>query len=158
MKRFYLILFIIPYLILVNCKNERDSAHLTLYETKSITCTDDACKGTYQGEEFINGDDVAHQFSNSMSTKVGDELKKLYQEGKYVMVDFDKIIMTTDGMGSGIVTYFLEIPFNGVIKKCKAYTSFDRVGGWGQATTLCQRKEQLKKCTNRRTRTLILVI
>lgn len=74
------------------------------------------------------------------------------------MVDFDKIIMTTDGMGSGIVTYFLEIPFKRVEEKCKAYTSFDHVGGWGQAPTLCQRKEQLKKCTNRRTRTLILVI
>ena len=81
MKRFYLILFIIPYLILVNCNNERDSAHLTLYETESKTCTDDACKGTYQGKEFVNGNKDAHQFSNSMSTKVGNELKKLYQEG-----------------------------------------------------------------------------
>lgn len=144
MKRFNLILFIIPYLILVNCKNEKVTAHLTFHETESITCTDDACRGTYQGEEFINGDDIAHQFSNSMSAKVGDQLKKLYQEGKYVMVDFDKIIMTTDGMGSGIVTYYLEIPFKRVEEKCKAYTSFDHVGGWDHAPALSQRKEQLK--------------
>lgn len=144
MKQFNLILFILPYLILVNCKNEKDSAHLTFYKTESITCTDDACRGTYQGEEFINGDDIAHQFSNSMSAKVGDQLKKLYQEGTYVMVDFDNIVMTTKGMGSGTVTYYLKIPFTKVNERCEAFTSFDHVGGWNHAPALSQRKEQLK--------------
>ena len=144
MKRFNLILFVIPYLTLVNCKNENYSAHLTLYETEGITCTDEACKGTYQGKEFINGSDVAHQFSNTMSAKVGDQLKALFKVGKYSKVDFDNIVMTTKGMGSGTVTYYLKIPFTKVNDKCKAYTSFDHVGGWNHAPALSQRKEQLK--------------
>lgn len=109
-----------------------------------ITCTDNGCQGTYQGKEFINGSDVAHQFSNTMSAKVGDQLKALYKAGKYSKVDFDNIEMTTEGMGSGTVSYYLKIPFIKVNEKCEAYTSFDHVGGWNHAPALSQRKEQLQ--------------
>lgn len=113
-------------------------------KNNQITCTDNHCEGTYKGKEFINGSDVAHQFSNTMSAKVGDQLKALYKAGKYSKVDFDKIIMTTKGMGSGTVTYYLKMPFIRVTKKCDAYTSFDHVGGWNHTPALSQRKVQLK--------------
>lgn len=110
-----------------------------------ITCTDNYCFGQYEGAEFINGSDIAHQFSNKMSTKVGNQLKDLFKKGKYSKVDFDRIIMTTKGMGSGQVIYYLEIPFKQVDSECEAYTSFDHVGGWNHTPALEARKQQLQK-------------
>lgn len=110
-----------------------------------ITCTDKSCSGQYKGAEFMHGSDIAHQFSNKMSAKVGDQLKKLFKQGFYSKVDFDRIVMTTKGMGSGQVVYYLEIPFKRVDSECEAYTSFDHVGGWNHSPALEARKQQLQK-------------
>ena len=112
-------------------------------QESTIKCTDDGCYGTYKGPEFINHSDIAHQFSNDMSGLVGDKLKELYNKGRYSQVDFDNIEMTTDGMGTGTVTYFLNIPFKPVEEKCDAFTSFDHVGGWNHYPALERRKEEL---------------
>ncbi len=109
-----------------------------------IECTDGACFGQYEGAEFVQGSDIAHQFSNHMSARVGDQLKDLYQRGWYSKVDFQNIEMSTQGMGSGSVVYALKIPFVRVNEKCQAYTSFDHVGGWNHAPALEARKQQLK--------------
>lgn len=116
-----------------------------LIQAQPITCTDEACFGQYEGKEFIDGADIAHQFSNKMSAVVGDKLKELFHRKMYSKVDFDHIIMTTKGMGSGRVIYYLKIPFTSVDKACDAYTSFDHVGGWNHIPALEARKEQLKK-------------
>ncbi len=84
-----------------------------------ITCTDTGCSGKYIEPEFVNGDDVAHQFSNTMSKAVGDKLKELYNKGTFVVVDFSAILMSTERMGSGKVIYTLEIPFKNVYDKCR---------------------------------------
>lgn len=110
-----------------------------------IVCSSSACEGQYEGPEFVNGDDIAHQFSNRMSAAVGDQLKELYASQVYVKVDFDKIEMTTEGMGSGTVIYSLKIPFTPVPDSCDAYTSFDHVGGWNHSPALEARKQQLAK-------------
>lgn len=110
-----------------------------------IECTETGCQGKYTGAEFINGSDIAHQFSNKMSAAVGDKLKELYNQGKYSKVDFSNVIMTTKGMGSGTVEYYLLIPFITVGEACDAYTSFDHVGGWNHAPELSVRKKQLNK-------------
>ena len=110
-----------------------------------IICTDECCKGTYEGLEFENGGNVAHQFSNLMSEKVGEKLKELYQEKSFSRVNFDKIEMSTVGMKSDNVRYELSIPFVKVENKCDAFTSFDHVGGWNHAPALEERKNQLKK-------------
>ncbi len=52
--------------------------------------------------------------------------------------------MTTQGMGSGKVVYYLKIPFVRVNDPCEAYTSFDHVGGWNHSPGLEARKNQLK--------------
>lgn len=109
-----------------------------------ISCTDNDCSGTFKGPEFVNGIDIAHRFSNTISTRVGDQLKALYNSNKYSKVDFDNIVMTTEGMGSGTVTYYLKIPFIKVDQKCEAYTSFDHVGGWDHEPNLIDRKKELK--------------
>ncbi len=111
----------------------------------SITCDDNGCAGQYTGAEFINGSDIAHQFSNKMSAQVGDKLKELFTKEHYVKVDMANINMTTEGMGTGKVVYYLKIPFTRVAKQCDAYTSFDHVGGWNHAPALNARKRQLQK-------------
>ncbi|MCZ4409132.1 hypothetical protein O3Q51_09945 [Cryomorphaceae bacterium 1068] len=108
-----------------------------------IECSNSECYGQYKGAEFINGSDVAHQFSNKMSAAVGVKLKELFKAGEYSKVDFDQIEMTTKGMGSGNVIYYLKIPFKRVGTDCEAYTSFDHVGGWNHAPALEARKKQL---------------
>ena len=110
-----------------------------------ITCNENGCFGQYKGAEFINGSDIAHQFSNKMSTAVGDKLKELYTSGKYSKVDLEHVEMSTIGMGTGNVIYSLAIPFIKVEKKCDAYTSFDHVGGWNHTPALNSRKKQLSK-------------
>jgi len=97
-----------------------------------ISCTENGCSGTYIGPEFVNGSDVAHQFSNHMARRVGEELKALYKQKKYTKVVLGEIKMTTNGMNYiGDVTYSLEIPFESVSDPCEAFTSFDHRGGWG---------------------------
>jgi len=110
-----------------------------------IFCSNQECFGQYEGPEFVKGSDVAHQFSNAMSAAVGDQLKELFKLGEYSKVDFAGIIMTTEGMGSGHVIYYLKIPFIRVDSKCKAYTSFDHVGGWNHKPALDYRKQELEK-------------
>jgi len=117
----------------------------TRSQDQGISCTDDLCYGTYRGPEFINGSDIAHQFSNTMSVVVGDKLKELFDKKKYSKVDFFKIHMTTKGMGTGNVNYELKIPFVRVLSRCESYTSFDHVGGWNHAPELEKRKAQLAK-------------
>lgn len=118
----------------------------SMYDNNSnITCSNNECYGEYEGAEFLGGDDIAHQFSNKMSAKVGDKLKELFNAGEYSKVDFDNIVMTTKGMGSGRVVYYLKIPFKRVNSQCEAYTSFDHVGGWNHKPELESRKKQLQK-------------
>ncbi len=115
--------------------------------SEEIDCSENGCTGNYKGEEFIHSEDIAHQFSNKMSRAVGEELKDLYEHGNYKKVDLNSIKMTTEGMGSGQVTYSLIVPFTSVHSKCDAYTSFDHAGGWGHSPELEKRKEALKEVT-----------
>jgi len=114
-------------------------------QNNSIECSNNVCQGQYVGPEFINGSDIAHQFSNEMSKVVGDKLKELFHNEQFSMVDFENIEMTTEGMGSGSVIYYLKIPFKRVDSKCEAYTSFDHVGGWNHKPAVEARKKQLEK-------------
>ena len=128
-----------------NCNNSNSKIDNRGVQKDIITCNDGGCNGIYEGPEFENGSDVAHQFSNLMSEKVGEKLKELYQEKSFSRVNFDKIEMSTIGMKSDNVRYELSIPFVKVENKCDAFTSFDHVGGWNHTPALEERKNQLKK-------------
>lgn len=136
-----LILFLFIILILSTCSSSKTQ----VVPVNSIQCSDEFCHGKYVGPEFINGSDVAHQFSNTMSSKVGDKLKELYRKGFYSKVDFQHIVMSTEGMGTGNVEYYLKVPFARVSKKCDAFTSFDHVGGWNHKPALSRRQNELNK-------------
>ncbi|WMI70288.1 hypothetical protein [Mangrovimonas sp. YM274] len=114
-------------------------------QNANIKCSEGGCTGTYTGPEFINGSDIAHQFSNKMSGAIGNKLKALYQAGIYSKVDFSNITMHTEGMGTRQVIYSLSIPFVRVKEACDAYTSFDHVGGWNHSPALARRKQELSK-------------
>lgn len=131
------------FLFILSCSQSTENKVPNSKNESTIQCNEKSCTGMYSGPEFINGSDVAHQFSNEMSKTVGDHLKELYIEGNYSIVDFSKIEMTTKGMGSGNVIYSLTIPFKRVKQKCDAYTSFDHVGGWNHTPDLSSRKNQL---------------
>ncbi len=143
MKPYFIICLI--GVLLLSCNNpKKDIALNSTRDAKpKITCSVEGCQGTYVGPEFVNGSDIAHQFSNQMAYEVGDKLKVLYKSQNYSKVDFSKIKMSTKGMGSGQVVYNLVIPFISVKDKCEAYTSFDHVGGWNHSPALSQRKQQL---------------
>ncbi|WP_179005907.1 hypothetical protein [Winogradskyella forsetii] len=142
MKQLTILIFLC--LCFTNCNSQTKNTPNLTTTNNQISCTNKACQGTYRGAEFTNGDDIAHQFSNKMAAAVGDQLKTLYKSGAYSKVDFSNLKMSTEGMGSGEVTYTLYIPFITVNQKCKAFTSFDHVGGWNHAPALSQRKAQLK--------------
>ncbi len=118
-----------------------------IIQKNEIKCSENGCTGIYSGPEFIEGKDIAHQFSNKMSKAVGDQLKELYHKQQYKRVNFSKIKMSTQGMGSGKVIYKLSIPFIAVNSKCDAYTSFDHVGGWDHEPDLKRRKYELRNVT-----------
>ncbi len=126
---------------------KKDKTDANILEEEGIECSENGCSGTYSGVEFINGEDIAHQFSNKMSNAVGMKLKELYREKKYKKVALSSIKMTTLGMGSGKVIYTLFIPFVTVNSKCEAYTSFDHAGGWNHVPELVRRKNELKNVT-----------
>ena len=109
----------------------------------TIVCTNKGCEGTYFGPEFVNGSDVAHQFSNKMAAKIGDKLKDLFKNGKYAKVDLRNIEMTTAGMGTGNVEFSIKVPLVRVKERCDAYTSFDHSGGWNHEPNLKARLKEL---------------
>ncbi len=145
----FLLCIIVILFSCINDKNKNNSHTQTLVSMSEIpVCSDKKCTGKYSGVEFNNQlekNDIAHQYSNIMSKAVGDQLKKLYLEGKYSKVDFDQIIMKTTGMGEGNnqVVYEIEIPFIRVKNKCEAMTGFDHSGGWSHPPDLAGRKEDL---------------
>lgn len=154
-KKFYLMvgLLTVSLVIFTNCLSNEKKEVLTNdlkknpleKETTRVTCSDSSCIGEFVGPEFINGIDTAHRLSNTVAKHVGDKLKQLFKSKKYAMVDFDRLTMTTKGMGDGdnFVTYRVVIPFKFVNNPCDAMTAFDHCGGWDHKPALEERKEKL---------------
>ena len=64
-------------LFLYGCANSgkkpapaQEKAAIQIATDNAIACSDKSCVGSYVGPEFVDRDDVAHQFSNQMSTLV----------------------------------------------------------------------------------------
>jgi|2_EtaG_2_1085320.scaffolds.fasta_scaffold09564_4 hypothetical protein len=111
--------------------------------TPSITINDSGVKGTYIGPSKNPGDKT-HAFANTISTKVGEKLKDLYDKQIWTKVDLDGIKLETvidKSLGTKITTnggdvkFTIDIPFIQVNDECEAYTSFGHRGGWGHNTS-----------------------
>lgn len=133
----YVALFQFLCIVFACTTSNRVESALNKEQSTKIICNDTLCYGTYSGPEFVDGSDVAHQFSNQMAAVVGNKLKELYRANNYSKVDLQKIKMTTLGMyNKGEVEYALFIPFIKVEDSCEAKTSFDHRGGWGHKPNL----------------------
>jgi hypothetical protein len=172
---FLLLVFLLPNLFTACSQNEQKAANRSevsdtisadntskyTYSIQTPVCTEEGCSGKYTGPEFVDeqtaleldltGTDIAHNYSNLMAKHVGEQLKVLYKQGKFVKVDFANIQMTTQGMNDGdeYVEYEVSIPFVRVKSKQEAMTSFDHSGGWGHAPELAKRKAQLLNSPSR---------
>ncbi|MFK8036958.1 MAG: hypothetical protein AB8B74_01610 [Crocinitomicaceae bacterium] len=114
------------------CQSNGKSKTKVQKRANTINCTIKGCSGVYSGPEFVNDEDVAHQFSNQMANQVGKALKAWYQKSEFIKVDLENIKMTTKDMDNkGEVIYTLNIPFVRVLDSCLATTAFDHRGGWG---------------------------
>ena len=164
-----LLVFLLPNLFTACSQNEQKAANRSdvsdtisaenaskyTYSIQTPVCTEEGCSGKYTGPEFVDeqtalelnltGTDIAHNYSNLMAKHVGEQLKALYNQGKYVKVDLANIQMSTKGMNDGdeYVEYEITIPFIRVKSKYEAMTSFDHCGGWGHPPELAKRKAQL---------------
>ena len=73
-----------PYSMFSNMRNK-----VVVQNDNQIEYSENWCEGTYDGPEFINGSDVAHQFSNKMTERVEDKLRELYNKGELSKVLMD---------------------------------------------------------------------
>lgn len=133
-------IFLFSAISVIACQNTASTSNIKTEELSEnpsiISCDENGCSGAYIGAEYINGLDIAHQFSNKMANQVGKYLKELYQAGTYVKVDLENIKMKTEGLDhTGDVLYELSIPFMSVSDSCLATTAFDHRGGWGHSIT-----------------------
>ncbi len=121
----------------------------------TINISSNGVSGTYIGPSE-NPNDNTHRFINTISTIVGDELKKLYNKGLWTKVNLNGIKLETIidkrlgdriNNNTGQVEFKVDIPFIRVNNACAAYTSFDHRGGWGhgEGSKLDDLKEELGK-------------
>jgi len=74
--------------------------------------------------------DIAHKFSNKVSHAIGDFLKKSYNSGKFLKIDFNNTSITTKGKDQKAkVEFIIKMPFI-TTSKCDAFTAFEHCGTW----------------------------
>ena len=134
MKILTTISFFIVVTLMISCdsknkENEQKSKKITKPEI-TINLTNKGFSGKYIGAEFDSKGDVAHQFSNQVADIIGKQLKKSYEKGEFLKVDFKNTKITTSGLDlKDKVEFLIEMPFLKV-SKCDAYTGIEHCGTW----------------------------
>ena len=136
MKIIYLLITFIVMTSIISCdsKNVKKEGKLVskgiIKPVLTISLTNKGFSGKYFGAEFDSKGDVAHQFSNKVTDIIGKHLKKCYEKGEYLKVDFKNTKITTTGLDlKGKVEFVIEMPFLKV-GKCEAFTGIEHVGTW----------------------------
>ncbi|MFM7567205.1 MAG: hypothetical protein ACKO8O_00710 [Betaproteobacteria bacterium] len=128
---------------------QSDVKPMPIYD--SIVLSDHGFKGYYQGPEFNEQGDIAHQFSNKAAKQIGNYLKEAYQNKTYLKIDFKHTKVITKGLDQeDSVYYLLEIPFQPA-GPCSAHTGIEHCGSWNYQPKLFldQRlKKQKQSLTN----------
>jgi len=106
--------------------------------------SDTEMKFEYTGPEFYGvDDDPAHALANTAASKVGEQLKSLYDAGIYVQVNLNKITYETTPIKcnkekwpdttdeSKCINFKISVPFVNVGYECQAFTSIEHGGSWG---------------------------
>ncbi len=90
--------------------------------------------GKYVGPEWVirgvDTIDTAHRFSNKASELIGNFLKKSYNSGRFLKIDFNNTSITTRGLDQKAkVEFIIQMPFI-TTSKCDAFTGFTQRGTW----------------------------
>jgi hypothetical protein len=110
----------------------------------SIVLNNQGFLGYYQGPEFNEQGDIAHQFSNKAANEIGNYLKEAYRKNTYLKIDFKRTKIMTRGLDQeDSVYYLIEIPFQSS-DKCSAHTGIEHCGSWNYQPKLLL-NQRLKK-------------
>lgn len=136
MKKIYYFSIFIVLMTFISCDSKNvkeDSTTDSKSNKKPILTSSISSKGfsgKYVGVEFEGKVDLAHRFSNKATDIIGKHLKKSYENGEYLKVDFKNTKITTSGLDlKGNVAFVIEMPFVKVAK-CEAFTGIEHVGTW----------------------------
>lgn len=100
------------------------------YPNDSIRITKDTFFANYEGAEFNQDGDIAHQLSNRVADTLGKYLKAAFTKGDYLALDFDHTKITTEGLDlKGSVNYCIQFPFLHTNKR-DAFTGIEHCGSW----------------------------
>jgi len=133
----YIPLILASGIFLWQCTNEQQETEKPKNITEqaapkndSIVLNENGFKGYYEGPEFNEQGDIAHQFSNKAAQLIGAFMKSSYAKKVYLKADFSRTKIQTLGLDNeGEVQYSIEMPFERV-SACEAYTGIEHCGSW----------------------------
>ena len=118
------------------------------YPNDSIRITKDTFFANYEGAEFNQDGDIAHQLSNRVADTLGKYLKAAFTKGDYLALDFDHTKITTEGLDlKGSVNYCIQFPFLHTNKR-DAYTGIEHCGSWDNESDYSLYKKLQERLVN----------
>ena len=118
------------------------------YPNDSIRITKDTFFANYEGAEFNQDGDIAHQLSNRVADTLGKYLKAAFTKGDYLALDFDHTKITTEGLDlKGSVKYCIQFPFLHTNKR-DAYTGIEHCGSWDNESDYSLYKKLQERLVN----------
>ena len=118
------------------------------YPNDSIRITKDTFFANYEGAEFNQDGDIAHQLSNRVADTLGKYLKAAFTKGDYLALDFDHTKITTEGLDlKGSVNYCIQFPFLHTNKR-DAFTGIEHCGSWDNESDYSLYKKLQERLVN----------
>ena len=118
------------------------------YPNDSIRITKDTFFANYEGAEFNQDGDIAHQLSNRVADTLGKYLKAAFTKGDYLALDFDHTKITTEGLDlKGSVKYCIQFPFLHTNKR-DAFTGIEHCGSWDNESNYSLYKKLQERLIN----------
>ncbi len=118
------------------------------YPNDSIRITKDTFFANYEGAEFNQDGDIAHQLSNRVADTLGKYLKAAFTKGDYLALDFDHTKITTEGLDlKGSVKYCIQFPFLHTNKR-DAFTGIEHCGSWDNESNYSLNKKLQERLIN----------
>ena len=118
------------------------------YPNDSIRITKDTFFANYEGAEFNQDGDIAHQLSNRVADTLGKYLKAAFTKGDYLALDFDHTKITTEGLDlKGSVNYCIQFPFLHTNKR-DAFTGIEHCGSWDNESNYSLYKKLQERLVN----------
>ena len=118
------------------------------YPNDSIRITKDFFFANYEGAEFNQDGDIAHQLSNRVADTLGKYLKAAFTKGDYLALDFDHTKITTEGLDlKGSVKYCIQFPFLHTNKR-DAFTGIEHCGSWDNESNYSLYKKLQERLVN----------